>query len=668
MSILLVNTHMDSSTATIPVGLLNIGGQLKRHNFDVEYFDISYFLKKNGYDVIQNEKVINIIAKEIMSYNKEIIGFTTRCDTLPKTLHLAKICKKKRNINILLGGVQASLVDLDIIKNFEYIDVIVRGEAEKNITELVKRIKREKALDGIQGITYRDKEGTIHREKDSEILNNLDELANPCYGLLPKDYFEQIKPKTFPIEVGRGCPYNCTFCCTNIYWKKKYRLKSPRIIYNQMQKAYKKYNYNYFSFTHDNLFANKEESMKIIDYLIKKQNNFKWNCNVRIDALDEKIINKLERANCKCMYFGIETGNQNIQNKIKKNIDLSHIDEILQIISKSSIGFIVSFIIGFPNENKKQINDTLTLAIKLATLKNCLEIQIHSLSPMVGSKIYYKNKNNLIFSSKAFSDQVGYNKINHSFENKIIENYPKIFASFYSIKYNYYTSNYIHTTARLSSILINSFQYSLYKLTSEKNIEIREIIDFLSQKIKDYEHPHTDILNHYLDYVINFYDEKNEVWNDIIKYEKLKFQLTLNALSLKRKKYLKKKTYHKKRDFSSKKLKERNFKIFLSNNLKIFKTKNSLKKILNFKNDETTNMKYYTLAINPNNVMKISRCKISLFDYILLKNINDGCYIENLVKNIKTIFNIKEKYMVNKIYFKIEKHINFHNIKVKGDK
>src|SRR3989338_2707038 len=149
------------------------------------------------------------VAALIQRHGPDILGFMTEADSYHHVLAISKECKKLMpRTTIILGGPHASVTDYETLRNFPFIDLIVRGEGEASIAELVE---------GIKG------------NKDRPLIEDLDTLPVPAYHL-----YDISPTDCVYVEAGRGCPHACTFCFTAPYWKRQYRVKSPERVISEM--------------------------------------------------------------------------------------------------------------------------------------------------------------------------------------------------------------------------------------------------------------------------------------------------------------------------------------------------------------------------------------------------------------------------------------------------
>lgn len=415
-----------------PLGILSIAAVLCEKgiisqvvNLNKLFFD---FLKCN-----ENEKTPDLLTfavKHIKSLSFDILSLSTICSSYPLTLRLAQEIKKfNPYIKIILGGPQASVVDISTMKAFPSIDIIVRGEGEVTFPLLLETLSNADPfpeLETVKGITFR--KGTeIIRNPDAYPLPDLDTLPLPAFYLDPgiKEY------KKIPLEVGRGCPFNCTFCSTSEFFNRKFRFKSPERMIEQMKFIKDNYGINQIDFTHDNFTVNRKKVVQFCEALLNCGENFCWTCSARTDQVDDDLIALMAKAGCKGIFFGIETGSSRLQQIINKNLNLSDAIQRIQCANSYGIKTTVSLIIAFPEETKDDLKGTVNFYVDLLRFEN-VEPQLSLLVALAGTQIYKRYKDQLVLDN-VYSDisYQGWKQDPVDFE--MIRANPEVFPNFYSI-------------------------------------------------------------------------------------------------------------------------------------------------------------------------------------------------------------------------------------------
>jgi radical SAM superfamily enzyme YgiQ (UPF0313 family) len=375
MDIVFVNSiNFVQQVDSLNSGTLILAKILKNNKFNSTIIDFDALLY-NGEFVLGRDinETLNKMVKYIIDYNPKIVSFYTMCNSYPFTIKLAEELKRHNtSIKILLGGPQATLTARETLQAFEFIDAIGIGEGEETIVPIVNNLINSLSLSGLRGVAYRGHEGVIINE--TVINKNLDELP-----ILDLDLMNpKIIPKKINIDVGRGCPFSCTFCSTSLFWKRQYRLKSIEKIINEIKELNSKYGICEFSFTHDMFTMNKVTIKNFCENLSKENLNITWSCSARVDTLDEDLILNMKKAGCKNIFLGIETGSDKIQKRINKNINLNNALNTIKILKKHSVDMTISLIYGFFDETYEDIQDTLNFILELIKLK-IKTIQLHRL-------------------------------------------------------------------------------------------------------------------------------------------------------------------------------------------------------------------------------------------------------------------------------------------------
>lgn len=411
-----------------PTGILSLAAVLIEKGITPHVIDLNklfiYFQKCS-----KDEKLsgfLTFILKHIKSTSIDILALSTICSSYPLTLQIAQEVKiSNPNVKIILGGPQASVVDVPTMEAFPFVDFIVRGEAEETFPLLLEAICTDSLTDlvNISGITFR--KGTeIIRNPNALPLLDLDSLPLPAY------YFDLSEYK-IGLEIGRGCPFNCTFCSTSEFFDRKFRLKSPQKTIEQMKFIKTRYGNISINLIHDNFTANRKKVVEFCEALLNCGEDFLWTCSGRTDEVDDELIALMAKAGCKGIFFGIETGSARLQQVINKKLNLSDAVKRIECADRHGISTVVSFIIAFPEETKDDLRGTVNLFVDMFRFNN-VEPRIFLLSPFAGTKIYSNYKDKLVLDHiYSIMSYQGWKQDPDYFE--MIKDNPDIFPNFYSI-------------------------------------------------------------------------------------------------------------------------------------------------------------------------------------------------------------------------------------------
>src|SRR5215831_14185289 len=302
-----------------PLGVLSLAAVLEERGLCPDVVD----LNRLYYDFRRkNETQANDFSGFAAAYFRErhydFIGFGSVCSSYPVTLRVACEVKRQQPDSVVaFGGPQASAVDVATLEAYAPIDLIVRGEAEQTLPQLLDALAQDHALDDVPGITYR-RGGKISRTPDGGGITDLDNLPFPAFHLLP----DLEKCRFMPLELGRGCPFSCTFCSTNDFFRRRFRLKSPKRMLEEMRRIKATYGHDTFELVHDMFTVDRKRVVAFCEALLQSPDKFYWGCSARTDCIDEELIELMASAGCRGIFFGIETGSARMQKIIDKHLDI----------------------------------------------------------------------------------------------------------------------------------------------------------------------------------------------------------------------------------------------------------------------------------------------------------------------------------------------------------
>ncbi len=321
----------------------------------------------------------------ILDQEPEVVGLTTMCNSYPQTLALARECRAlDPTVKIVLGGPQATVVDLQTMERFGWCDAIVRNEADSSPRQVLGRWAGGDDLEGVPGVTWRRPDDAIVRNVDAPLPQDLDSLPYPAFDRYPLD---QVQVGLAPIEAGRGCPYACTFCSTNEYFNRRYRIKSPQRLIAEMSFLHEQYGVDRFDLVHDMLTVDRRWVQKFCHALLDGGCEFRWGCSARVDRVDD-ALSEMAAAGCVGIFFGVETGSQRMQSLVHKHLELDRVMPVMRTCINHDMAPTGSFIIGFPDETIDDAFDSFHMALDILQCSPRTQAQMHLLAPLVGSPLY----------------------------------------------------------------------------------------------------------------------------------------------------------------------------------------------------------------------------------------------------------------------------------------
>ncbi|MFC4531994.1 B12-binding domain-containing radical SAM protein [Sphaerisporangium dianthi] len=368
------------------------------------------------------------VADFIAGLRPDVIGFTTMCNSYPQTLALAGECRERDpEVKIVLGGPQATVVDVATLTEFAFVDAVVRNEADVSLNAMLGSLSGDGDIERVPGVTWRRPGGAVVRNPDAPLLQDLDDLPYPAYDLYP---FDKIRVGLAPVEAGRGCPYGCTFCSTNVYFNRRHRIKSPERLVTEMRFLHQAYGFSRFDLVHDMLTVDRRWVRRFCEVLRDGGDGFSWGCSARTDRVDDALLSEMAEAGCMGVFFGVETGAQALQPAIKKRLDVSDVLPVMSSCVENGISPTASFITGFPDETVTDALDSFGLALDVLELSQKTSAQMHLLAPLTGSPLHTRHRDDLRFDGH--SSDISLFLLNEA-EISLVRRHPAIFANFYFI-------------------------------------------------------------------------------------------------------------------------------------------------------------------------------------------------------------------------------------------
>jgi anaerobic magnesium-protoporphyrin IX monomethyl ester cyclase len=351
--------HNRSSFRFPPLGLGYIAASLRNAGYGVDILDCT-FLKKDE------------ALKKAMSAGADVVGIysmvTMRNDSIWFAKHLRDCC------DLLIAG--GPLPSCDPVSFMNDFDVVVKGEGENAMLELVKAYESGCDPHSVQGIIYRKrKNGEKGRMKGEIVFTEprilepgLDSIAFPARDLFPNEKYKDYWKKRFghattTVFTTRGCPFSCEFC-SNAVFGVSYRERSPENVVDEVEQALS-FGYDRIHFADDVFTLNRERVLRICDEIGKRGLRFRWECLGRVDSIDKEISIAMKDAGCDRIYFGIESGNDSVLKLMKKKITLDRARNAVQSAHEAGLTTGAFFILCYPGETDDTVLETIRFAVSL---------------------------------------------------------------------------------------------------------------------------------------------------------------------------------------------------------------------------------------------------------------------------------------------------------------
>jgi len=386
--VLLISPSYLYHESTPPIGIGYIASALEGIGIKVELIDchITPDYKK---------KILSLLP------DCPTVGISVNAGTVSSALDIAKAIRTiSPQTRIIMGGPQATAVYEKFIP--EYADVVVRGEGEDTIVELMQ----EEDLSKINGIAYWD--SGIKLNPDRALIENLDRLRFPVwhlYKLKKYKYAESLVPLAL-ITTSRGCPNDCIYCTKCIHGY-KIRFRSIENLLDEIEFLVNRFGVKEISFIDDNLFYYPERIKELFSNIITRNwKNLFFSLLVDPNFGDFEIFKLAAQAKVRVVIFAIESGSQEVLSKLGRKLNFEKLKERIKMARQAGLKVNASFILGFPFDTIDTMQETIDLADNLPITWAYFFIAI----PFPGTKFYELVEEKGKFLCDLSTTSIGYNQ------------------------------------------------------------------------------------------------------------------------------------------------------------------------------------------------------------------------------------------------------------------
>jgi len=365
MKIAYIRPHSEVPSAAPPMAFLSLTAYLRQFG-------------SHDYHIIDARAALtppDIIKEEIKKLKPDLLCLTAFSMEKKQAHEVAAAVKEVcPHTPLIIGGPYATSNWEDALKD-SAIDYAVIGEGEVTFKKLVQALEAGERHPEIKGLAYKEN-GSIRFFGQPEFIENLDTIPMPAWDLVDLEFYfsnkkkrssmnpHQKSPRSVPLFSSRGCPYLCTYC--HDVFGKKLRKRSVEHVMKELIYLKRERNISEIDIIDDIFNLDRPRAKAICDRIVEEKLNIgiAFPNGLRVDQMDEELVDKLKKAGCYRIIYAIESGSPKIQKEMKKNLNLQKAREMITYTNKKGISTGGFFMFGFLNETEEDMRMTAEFAVK----------------------------------------------------------------------------------------------------------------------------------------------------------------------------------------------------------------------------------------------------------------------------------------------------------------
>jgi radical SAM superfamily enzyme YgiQ (UPF0313 family) len=323
--------------------------------------------------------------KEILEYLRaqapQVIGVSMFTFNRKRSCDLLQLAREACPEAVLLtGGPHPTHLASEVFEDCPALDAIVKGEGELPLLGVLERLAQPGP-----GDRWRAAPGLILRQGATASvppMEDLDLMGAPVEHFAG-DFLDDPGQLAY-LSTSRGCPATCNFCNTPEFWGSSVRFRTPQAVLREMGLLRDRLGLTYFSFRDDTFTANKTRILTLMD-LIRQSGQYPlWNCQSRVNLVDEDRLVAMKRAGCEFMQFGVEHGSERVLELLDKGTSMKHAHRALSLVRKVGMNLGIYLITGIPGETWEDVEITANLI----RLTRPHDVQVSPLALYPGTRLF----------------------------------------------------------------------------------------------------------------------------------------------------------------------------------------------------------------------------------------------------------------------------------------
>lgn len=379
MKVLLSTPPGQTTELWPPLGLLYIAASLKaRGREDVQVLD-AFCHNLSGDE----------LAARVVHEKPDIYGVNCSTHTFLAAIDaVRKIHEASPETTLVMGGYHSTFAAEEILRDYPFVDFVIKGEAERALPDLLDRLEEGKRPADVEGITYLEDGQLVSRPL--AVIKDLDALPFPdrsLLGDLEYGYFHQNIRLTFgkftTLVSSRGCPFACTYCSCAAFSQRRWRARTATNVVDELEDL-SDAGFENVVFVDDNFTLKKSRVTEICERIRERRIKMRFYCEGRVDNAPYELLRTMKRAGFEVIYFGVESPTPHVLDYYKKGISAAKAQEAVAAAKRAGMLVVTSFILGAPVESPADIRHTIDFIRSLRPHA----VQVNILDCLIGTPIW----------------------------------------------------------------------------------------------------------------------------------------------------------------------------------------------------------------------------------------------------------------------------------------
>jgi radical SAM superfamily enzyme YgiQ (UPF0313 family) len=358
-----------------PFGIMYVADALEQAGFRTKIFH-------------DTEEILDDFVRQVAEERPLFVGFSTITGPQLKPTIEASRRVKALNIPVVWGGVHATIMPLEVLRE-EYVDFVVVNEGEETAQELAHILAGQQLplWQSVQGLAYKDENGVPQFHMERPFIQDLDRYRPLWEKIAVEQYLipSGLYRRAIPVYISRGCPFRCGFCYNEVVMKRTWRQHSDAFILKQIQWLKDNYQIDAVDYADDYLFGRIKPMQRLVEKV-----GMPWSGQVRVQLLSPEFVRWMKQTGCQWVNIGAESGSQAVLDNIHKDQKAWQIEWGMKNLTEGAphIEANLSFIVGLPGEKPEDTQITFDLIEKICDMNAKARCSVCVYMPYPGTPLW----------------------------------------------------------------------------------------------------------------------------------------------------------------------------------------------------------------------------------------------------------------------------------------